>query len=400
MLTGKEIVLGVCGGIAAYKCVELARLLVKEGASVHVIMTGAACEFVTPLTFQTVTKNPVHTDLFNLIREREIGHISLADRADLFIIAPATANVVGKIAHGIADDMLTTTVMATSAPVLIAPAMNCAMYANPIYRENEDRLRRHGYRFVDPVVGMLACGWEGEGKFQEPQVIVEESLRILGPQDFAEQSVLVTAGPTVEAIDPVRFISNHSSGKMGYALARAAWRRGADVTLVTGPVTLPPPWGVRVIRVESAREMKEVVLREAGSAGVVIKAAAVADYRPVEPKGEKIKKTGERMTLELVRNPDILTELGRMRRPGQLIVGFAAETSDVRENAREKLRVKGADLMVANDVSAPDAGFSVDTNRVTVYDRWGGEWSIPLASKDQVADRILDRIGEVITRPS
>lgn len=398
MFAGKEIVLGICGGIAAYKGVELARLLVKGGATVHVIMTRGACEFVTPLTFQTVTKNPVHTDLFNLISEREIGHISLADRADLFIIAPATANVVGKIAHGIADDMLTTTVMATSAPVLIAPAMNCAMYNNPIYRENEERLRRHGYRFVDPVVGMLACGWEGEGKFQEPQVIVEESARILGAGDFAERRVLVTAGPTIEAIDPVRFISNHSSGKMGYAIARAAWRRGGEVTLVTGPVSLPPPWGVRVIRVESAREMEDAVMREFPSADIVIKAAAVADYRPVERKGEKIKKTGEGMTIALEQNPDILSRLGKERRPGQVIVGFAAETSNLRENARQKLKAKGADLMVANDVSTPDAGFSVDTNRVVIHDREGGEVVIPLASKDQVAERILDRVRELMTR--
>jgi len=398
MFAGKEIVLGICGGIAAYKGVELARLLVKGGATVHVIMTRGACEFVTPLTFQTVTKNPVHTDLFNLISEREIGHISLADRADLFIIAPATANVVGKIAHGIADDMLTTTVMATSAPVLIAPAMNCAMYNNPIYRENEERLRRHGYRFVDPVVGMLACGWEGEGKFQEPQVIVEESARILGAGDYAERRVLVTAGPTIEAIDPVRFISNHSSGKMGYAIARAAWRRGGEVTLVTGPVSLPPPWGVRVIRVESAREMEDAVMREFPSADIVIKAAAVADYRPVERKGEKIKKTGEGMTIALEQNPDILSRLGRERRPGQVIVGFAAETSSLRENARQKLKAKGADLIVANDVSTPDAGFSVDTNRVVIHDREGGEVVIPLASKDQVAERILDRVRELMTR--
>lgn len=398
MLQGKEIVLGVCGGIAAYKAVELARLLVKGGGTLHVIMTESARQFVTPLTFQTVTGNPVHTDLFNLIQEREIGHISLADRADLFIVAPATANVLGKIAAGICDDMLTTTLMATTAPVLIAPAMNCNMYGNPIYRENEEKLRRHGYRFVDPVVGMLACGWEGEGKFQEPAVIVEEAHRILGPGDYADRKVLVTAGPTVEPIDPVRFISNHSSGRMGYALARAAWRRGADVTLVTGPVGISPPWGVKVVTVTTAEEMYDAVMGVMDDADLVIKAAAVADYRPREAAADKIKKKAETLELSLVRNRDILTELGKRRRPGQVIVGFAAETSHILHHALEKLRDKGADLIVANDVSAPDAGFGVDTNRVTIVGRDGSTHEIPLGSKEEVADHILDRISEFTTR--
>src|SRR5512138_1071371 len=310
MLKGKEIILGVTGGIAAYKAVELLRLLTKAGATVHVIMTRAATEFVTPLTFQTLSMNPVHTELFNLITEQEIGHISLADRADLFIIAPATANVIAKIANGIADDLLTTTVMATKAPVLIAPAMNVNMYENPLYRENEEKLRRHGYLFADPVSGYLACGWEGKGKMQEPALILEAAVAAVSARDLAGVTVMVTAGPTREEVDPVRFVSNHSSGKMGYALARAAWRRGARVVLVSGPTALAPPLGVEFIPVESAREMREKVLERAGLCDVIIKAAAVADYRPRERAGDKLKKTGEKMVIELVKNPDILRELG------------------------------------------------------------------------------------------
>lgn len=393
MLRDKKIILGVCGGIAVYKCVELARLLVKAGAEIHVIMTEAAQEFVTPLTFQTITGNPVHTELFNLIAEREIGHISLADRADLFILAPATANIIGKIASGIADDMLTTTVMATTAPVLIAPAMNCNMYRNSIYRENEEKLRAHGYRFVDPIVGMLACGWEGEGKFQESSVIVEEAIRILSPSDLEGKRVLVTAGPTVEEVDPVRFISNHSSGKMGYALALAAWRRGAEVTLVSGPVQLPPPWGVRCIKVKSAQEMYAAVMGEAKSADVIIKAAAVADYRPAERAGEKRKKSEAEMLIRMVRNPDILAELGEGRRECCYLVGFAAETNDLRKNALLKMQGKNVDLLVANDVSAHDAGFNQDTNRVSLFFRDGREEDLPLASKEVVADQIVSRVA-------
>ncbi|HOP39874.1 MAG TPA: bifunctional phosphopantothenoylcysteine decarboxylase/phosphopantothenate--cysteine ligase CoaBC, partial [Geobacteraceae bacterium] len=248
-MTGKVIILGVTGGIAAYKAAELVRLFFKAGADVHVIMTESACQFVTPLTFQTLSRNPVHTGLFNLIEEQEIGHISLADRADLVVIAPATANIIGKIANGIADDILTTTVMATRAPVLIAPAMNANMYRNPLYRMNEERLRSHGYLFVDPVVGMLACGWEGEGKLQDPSIIFEEALAALAPKDLQGERILVTAGPTREELDPVRYVSNYSSGKMGYAIARAARRRGAEVVLVTGPVSQEPPHAVRTVKV-------------------------------------------------------------------------------------------------------------------------------------------------------
>ena len=392
MLKGKNIVLGVSGGIAAYKSVELLRLLVKAGAEVHVIMTRGATEFVTPLTFQTLSGNPVHTELFNLITEQEIGHISLADRADLFIIAPATANLIGKIAGGIADDLLTTTVMATKATVLLAPAMNVNMYENPLYRENEEKLRRHGYLFAEPVSGFLACGWEGKGKMQEPPLIMESAVAALSKKDLVGVTVMVTAGPTREELDPVRFISNHSSGKMGYALARGAWRRGARVLLVSGPTALPAPFGVEFIPVESAVEMRDAVMAHAGECDVVIKAAAVADYRPRERSGEKLKKRGEEMGVELVKNPDILRELGAAKRPGQLLVGFAAETADLETNAAVKLTEKNLDMIVANDVSAPGAGFNVDTNIVRLLYRDGTGEQLPLLAKEQVAETILDRI--------
>lgn len=394
MLNGKTVVLGVTGGIAAYKAVELLRLLTKAGADVHAIMTRSAQEFVTPLTFQTLSHNPVHTELFNLIAEREIGHISLADRADLFVIAPATANVVGKLACGIADDMLTTTVMATKAPVLLTPAMNVNMYRNPIYRENEERLRRHGYLFVDAVKGELACGWEGEGKMQAPEVIFEEAVKALTPADLGGERFLITAGPTREEIDPVRFVSNHSSGKMGYAIARAAWRRGAKVVLVSGPTALPSPWGVERVSVESAGEMHEAVMARVRESSVVIKAAAVADYRPVARAGEKIKKQGASMTLEMVKTPDILAELGRLK-GSRILVGFAAETTELLANARKKLEGKNLDLLVANDVTEPGAGFSVDTNVVRLLHRDGRIEEPGLLSKEAVANLILDRVAEV-----
>ena len=393
MLKDKVVVLGVTGGIAAYKGVELLRLLTKAGATVHVIMTRSATEFVTPLTFQTLSMNPVHTELFNLISEQEIGHISLADRADLFIIAPATANVIGKLANGIADDMLTTTVMATKAPVLIAPAMNVNMYQNPIYRENEERLRTHGYLFVEPVRGMLACGWEGEGKLQDPAAIFEAAMAVLTPNDLAGESVLVTAGPTREELDPVRFISNYSSGKMGYAIARAASRRGARVTLVTGPTCLDAPWGVEIVPITSALEMREAVLERYASSSVVIKAAAVADYRPARRAVDKIKKTDQPETVELVRNPDILAELGA-NKVGQFLVGFAAETESLLKNAAKKLNGKNLDLIVANDVGQTGAGFNVDTNIVRLLFRDGRVEELPLMEKDDVANVILDRVVE------
>jgi phosphopantothenoylcysteine decarboxylase/phosphopantothenate--cysteine ligase len=392
MLKGKQIVLGVTGGIAAYKAVELLRLLTKAGAEVHVIMTRSAQEFIAPLTFQTLSANPVHTELFNLIAEREIGHIALADRADLFVVAPATANFVGKIASGIADDMLTTTVMATKAPVLIAPAMNVNMYTNPVYHDNESRLRGYGYLFVPPETGALACGWEGEGKLAAPESIFEAAVAALSTKDLLGQTILVTAGPTREEIDPVRFISNHSSGKMGYALAKAAQRRGARVILVSGPVSLPAPCAVELVRVESAHDMQAVVMERAGVCTVIIKAAAVADYRPRERCGEKIKKEVAELSLQLAKTPDILAGLGRLeKRP--LLVGFAAETCNLNEFAAKKLKEKNADIIVANDVSQPDAGFNVDSNRARLLFRDGRNLEYPLMSKDALASIILDAVS-------
>ncbi|MRR56935.1 MAG: bifunctional phosphopantothenoylcysteine decarboxylase/phosphopantothenate--cysteine ligase CoaBC [Deltaproteobacteria bacterium] len=393
MLTGKVVVLGVTGGIAAYKAAELVRLLVKQGASVHVIMTRSAREFIAPLTFQTLSTNPVHTDLFNLIEEQEIGHISLADRADLFIIAPATANIIGKLASGIADDLLTTTVMATRAPVLLAPAMNVNMYSNSIYRDNAERLRGHGYRFVEPAKGMLACGWEGEGRLQDPAVICEEAIAVLSRKDLLGERVLVTAGPTREELDPIRYISNHSSGKMGYALARAARRRGAEVVLISGPVCLEPPYGVETVVVTSADEMREAALGVFADSSIVIKAAAVADYRPESRAGAKIKKTDAVLNVKLKKNPDILAELGR-NKGERFIVGFAAETTELVENAVKKLEQKNLDMVIANDVTREGAGFTVDTNIVKILYRDGGIEDMPLMDKGKLADLILDRVVE------
>ncbi len=392
MLTNKKIILGICGGIAVYKAVELLRLLTKAGAEVHVIMTSAAQEFVTPLTFQTLSSNPVHTELFNLIAEREIGHISLADQADLFIIVPATANVIGKIAAGIADDLLTTTVMATKAPVLFAPAMNVNMFTNPIYRENEQKLRRLGYLFVDPIRGTLACGWEGEGKLAAPETIFEGASAALTEKDLRNRTIMITAGPTREEIDPVRYISNHSSGKMGYALARAAYRRGANVFLISGPTTLAEPGGVQFVNVTSADDMHREVMARVDECDVIIKAAAVADYRPLVRSATKIKKKADSATIELVRNRDILAELGGIEHR-QFLVGFAAETDALAENAEKKLREKNLDMIVANDVSQVDAGFNVDTNRALLLFRDGSSIDCGLMSKDQLAGAILDHVA-------
>jgi phosphopantothenoylcysteine decarboxylase/phosphopantothenate--cysteine ligase len=392
MVTNKKIILGVCGGIAVYKAVELLRLLTKAGADVHVIMTRAAQEFVTPLTFQTLSSNPVHTELFNLIAEQEIGHISLADQADLFIVVPATANVIGKIAAGIADDMLTTTLMATKAPVLVAPAMNVNMFTNPIYQENEQKLRRMGYLFADPVHGSLACGWEGEGKLASPEAIFEGASAALTEKDLQGRTILVTAGPTREEIDPVRYISNYSSGKMGYALARAARRRGANVLLISGPTALAKPDGVQLVNVTSAADMYREVIARVCECDAVIKAAAVADYRPAVRNTTKIKKNADAATIELIKNRDILAELGALHQP-PFLVGFAAETDALAENAEKKLHGKNIDIIVANDVSQADAGFNVDTNRALLLFRDGSTIDCGLLSKDQLAGVVLDNIA-------
>ncbi len=396
MLRDKKIVLGVCGGIAAYKAAELVRLYVKAGAEVFVVMTEAARQFVTPLTFQTLSGNPVHGELFDLIQEREIGHISLAERADLVVVAPATANLVGKVASGIADDLLTTTLMATRAPVLFAPAMNSNMWENPIYQHNQGKLQKVGYHFLEPATGLLACGWEGKGKLPDPEVILAETRRLLSPRDLAGQTLLVTAGPTREEIDPVRFLSNYSSGKMGYAIARAAVERGARVLLVSGPTALAAPLGVEFHPVVSACQMQQAVLKLAPSCSVVVMAAAVADYRPAVRSSRKIKKSaGDRLSLELERNPDILAGLGRLAGE-RLLVGFAAETEDLLSNARQKLVEKNLDLIVANDVTREGAGFDVDTNIVRLLYRDGRDEEFPQMSKDDVAGMLLDRIAGLL----
>ena len=392
MLKGRKIVLGVTGGIAAYKAAELVRELVKAQAEVHVVMTRNAQAFITPLTFQTLSGNPVTTELFNLIAESEIGHIALADRAEVLVIAPATANIIGKIAAGIADDMLTTIVMATQAPVLLAPAMNVHMWENPICQENIQRLRSRGYHFIDPEAGELACGYEGIGRLAEIPVIVEEIRALLSPKDFSGEKILVTAGPTEESIDPVRFLSNHSSGKMGFALARAARRRGAEVTLISGPTALSVPPQIKYIAVRSAAQMREAVLNHLESASILIMAAAVSDYRPKQKAPEKIKKSKLETVLELELNPDILAEAGK-KKNSRILVGFAAETENLLQSTREKLEKKNLDLIVANDVTLPGAGFKADTNIVKIMDRSGKVEELPLMTKEDLADCILDRIA-------
>ncbi|MBI2988158.1 MAG: bifunctional phosphopantothenoylcysteine decarboxylase/phosphopantothenate--cysteine ligase CoaBC [Deltaproteobacteria bacterium] len=387
----KTVVLGVSGGIACYKAVELVRLLVREGFAVQVMMTREAMEFVTPLTFQTLSGRPVATEIFSLTQESEIGHINLADQADLLVIAPATANIIGKIASGIADDLLTTVLMATRAPVLIAPSMNVHMYENPILQENVRKLKRLGYRFMEPVEGYLACGYEGKGRLPEPPDIVEQIQGLLKKKDLAGERLLITAGPNHEPLDPIRYISNRSSGKMGYALARQGVRRGAEVTLVSGPTSLSPPVGVRLIPVTTAAEMRQAILQEFPGVTAVLMAAAVADYHPERFVPRKIKKGKGALRINLKPNPDILRELG-MRKNGRILVGFAAETESLVANAKRKLREKNLDLIVANDVTQEGSGFDGDTNVATLLDRAGAVHPLPLMSKDELADRIYDHL--------
>jgi phosphopantothenoylcysteine decarboxylase/phosphopantothenate--cysteine ligase len=396
-LEERTVVFGLSGGIACYKACEAVRLLVGRNARVQVVMTAGAQQFVTPLTLQTLSRNPVATDTFSLTQESEIGHIRLADTADVIVVAPATADVIGKMAAGIADDLLTTVLLATRAAVVVAPAMNVHMWEHPAVQENVARLAARGVRVVGPASGSLACGYEGAGRLVEPDVLVEEILRVLAPQDLAGQHVLITAGPTEEPIDPVRYVTNRSSGKMGYAVARVARRRGADVTLVTGPVAIAPPPGVRVVPVASARAMHKAAEEAFGSTTVLVAAAAVADYRPRRALPQKLKKSAATLALELDRNPDILRELAA-RKGRRLVVGFAAETQDVVAEAKRKLREKRCDLMVANDVTEPDAGFGSDTNRVRLIDAQGLDEELPVLPKEDVADRILDwvvaRVGK------
>lgn len=388
MLAGQKIVLGVTGGIAAYKAVELCRLFVKNGADVRVVMTEAAKQFVTPLTFQTVSGNRVYDDLFAATGNYSVDHIGLAQHAGLFVIAPASANCIGKIASGIADDLLTTTVMAACCPVLLAPAMNTRMYENPITQQNMEKLQSLGYRFVHPAEGELACGDSGRGRLAPAEDIFRAVQALLVPeQPLKGIRILVTAGPTREPLDPVRYLTNHSSGKMGYAIARVAAGLGADVTLVSGPVLIPPPKNVETVSVTTACEMYNAVLSRFADCDMVIKAAAVADYRPAEESEVKIKKGGD-MVLALVRNPDILAELGE-RKTKQILVGFAAETDHVLENALDKLRRKKLDLIVSNDLTVEGAGFNADTNVVTLTFADGRRKALPKMSKDDVAREIV-----------
>ena len=397
MLSGKCVVVGVTGGIAAYKTCEVVSRLKKLHADVRVIMTKNATEFVSPLTFQSLSHNPVSVDTFANIQTWEIEHIALAQRADVFVIAPATANIIGKLACGIADDMLSTTVMATHAPVLIAPAMNTAMLENAATQQNMRTLSERGMRFIAPGTGMLACGTSGAGRMSEPSQIVDEIVRTLRPrEDFAGLSVVVTAGPTAEPLDPVRYITNRSSGKMGYAIAEAAHARGAHVTLISGPTAIQPPKGVDFVRIGTTQELYDAVLGHA-DADVVIQAAAPADYRAREISPTKIKRTGDSLMIELVPNPDIAAALGARKHPGQTLVGFAAETNNVIENAQGKLKRKSLDLIVANDVTRAGAGFDVDTNIVTMIDGEGMK-ELPMMTKREVADGILDRVAELRAR--
>lgn len=395
IFSGRNVVLGISGGIAAYKAAELVRLLVRSGADVHCVMTAAAREFIGPLTLQTLTKNPVSISLFDLWDEREIGHISLAERADLCIIAPATANCIAKIALGIADDMLSTVVMATRAPVLIAPAMNVNMWNNPAVQENIRTLRGRGVHILDPECGELACGTEGTGRLADSEAIFERAAALLCPQDYCGVKVLLTAGPTREFLDPARFLSNPSSGKMGYCLARALQWRGAEVTLVSGPVALQPPRGVTHVAVTSAREMAAAVEQHYEQARLIIKAAAVADYRPREQLPHKQKKQDGPLTVELERNPDILAGLGA-RKGSRVLVGFAAETDEILAHAQKKLTAKNLDMIVANDISRPDAGFECDTNQVCILTAGSEPEHLPRMSKDLLAHAILDRIQKLL----
>ena len=396
MLTGKKIVVGVTGGIAAYKACDLVSRLKKRGAQVRVVLTEHACQFVQPLTFETLSGNPAYTDSFD--RKYEIGHVALAKWADLLLIAPATANCMAKMACGIADDLLSTTCLAVRCPVLVAPAMNSAMWRNPATQANLELLRSWGVRFVGPEAGHLACGDDDVGRMSEPEQIVEAVEAILNPlRDLEGLHVLVTAGPTVERIDPVRYITNRSTGKMGYALAEAARDRGANVTLISGPTNLTAPQGVELVRIESSAQLCAAVLEHGEKADVVVQAAAPADFRPKKVSDRKIKKTGEDMSLELEATTDIAAELGRRKQPGQILVAFAAETNDVMDNARGKLAKKNADLIVANDVSRSDAGFGVDTNVITLITAEDVR-ALEKMSKRAAADAILSRVRELRDR--
>ena len=391
MLTGKTVLLGVTGGIAAYKAAYLASAMPKLHAHVEVVMTEHATKFVAPLTFEQLTGNRCMVDTFDRNFSHQVEHIALADRTDLVLIAPATANVCAKLAHGLADDMLTTTVLACTCPKVIAPAMNTNMYQNPVTQDNLDTLRRYGWEVISPASGHLACGTTGPGRMPEPEVLLQHVLRVLAlPHDLEGKRVLVTAGPTQEAIDPVRYLTNHSTGKMGYALARVAMLRGAQVTLVSGPTALEPPPFVEVVPVVSAQDMFEAVTSRQEWADLIFKAAAVADYTPANYHDDKVKKKDGDLSIPLRRTQDILQYLGDHRRPGQVICGFSMETRDLLANSAAKLEKKHVDMICANNLKVAGAGFGTDTNVITLITRSGVE-ELPLLSKEEAAGRILDR---------
>lgn len=393
LLKGKSVVVGVCGGIAAYKAVDLVSRLTKQGAEVDVIMTEHATKFVTPLTFRSLSHRPVITDMFEEPEQWVIKHVSLAQKADLFVVAPATANIIGKLAAGIADDMLSTAVMATKALVLIVPAMNYNMYANLILQENIEKLKSRGYRFMEPDTGRMAEGASGKGRLPEPAVIAETILGMLKTgRDLEGLKVLVTAGPTRESIDPVRYITNRSSGKMGYAVAEAAAERGAEVLLISGPVSLEKPAGVDFIAVTAAKEMHRAVMENYEACDIVVMAAAVADYRPAQVSDIKIKKKDDEMTLRLEKNRDIARDVGKAKGK-RILVGFCAETNDLLENAKKKIETKNLDMIVANDVTMEGAGFETDTNIITVVRKDGTVSELPMMSKLSAARRIMDEIA-------
>jgi phosphopantothenoylcysteine decarboxylase/phosphopantothenate--cysteine ligase len=394
MLKGKTIVIGVSGGIAVYKMCDVVSRLKKLNANVHVIMTKSATEFVSPLTFQSLSMNPVVVDMFEKIQKWDIEHISLAKSADLFLVSPATANIIGKIVNGIADDMLSTTVMATKAPVIIAPAMNTNMYNNPIVQNNITKLKDFGYNFIDPEQGRLACGDLGIGKLANVTTIIESITNtLINNKPLDGKKILITAGPTREPLDPVRFMTNYSSGKMGYAIAEAAAMQGAEVTLISGPVHIPKPSNIKkYIPIKTATEMFEAVKENLSQQDIVIKTAAVADYRPKIYENQKIKKSDGDINLTLTRNPDILKWIGMHKNPQQYIVGFAAETNDVMENGIKKLHNKNVDLIIVNDITSVNAGFESDTNCVTLIDKNGSKQNHAVMPKKELAYVILDYI--------
>lgn len=401
-MEGKRIVLGVSGGIAAYKAAALTSKLIQSGAEVRVIMTESATKFITPLTFQALSRNHVYTDTFLEEDPTVISHIDVADWADLIIVAPATANTIGKLANGLGDDMLTTTLLATTAPVWIAPAMNVHMYDNKAVQRNIMTLYNDGYRFIEPSAGYLACGYIGRGRLEEPEKIVELVKEHFTPkkeQLLVGEKIVITAGPTRENVDPVRFFSNRSTGKMGYALAQAAKDFGADVTLISGPTNLTPPTGVTFVEVESAANMLDAVMNVFNDASVVIKSAAVADYHPKVTFGQKMKKKDGDLAIEMERTTDILKTLGQ-KKDGQLLVGFAAETEHVEEYAMKKLQTKNADLIVANNISTEGAGFGGDTNIVTLFYKDGHHQDLPLLSKKDVSERIMNEVVNLLKERS